>query len=372
MERMTRTTRALVVPLSMAMVAGCSLVHSLDYLTNGGSLVDGSADDGAGNGDAQDEPVDAPSTSDAPRAPPERLADADGATGIALSGSSVYFATPGHVFRLPKAGGAPQPVYTFVNGGTPDAIGADETGGAFFAHANTLHYVAATALSATQVSANAVFCAAGLAVQPDAVYVTDNCSTGRVARWQRADAGMDYFGAGGGPTRAGMVVIDGGAYWMSVPDGGVGSVIGATPGGASNTLVADGQLEPRGLARFGETLYWTTRGTPPDYVDGELHAKTPESTASNVSTYARGLHSPRDVVVVGSHAFVACEGSAAGSDGSIVQVSRQGGDPEVMAEGRPRPAAIDADGQYVYWVEQGSADGASHGGVLRVPLPPDP
>jgi sugar lactone lactonase YvrE len=149
----------------------------------------------------------------------------------------------------------------------------------------------------------------------------------------------------------------------------------------SSVLVVGGQAEPRGVAVDGERVYWAHKtgirakakaagSTVEDYVSGlqlgdavavsdgfvyytdrdqGILGRVPATGKGASETIARGLVSPRDMVVSGDSVYVAELGASRISE---VRISTR--KTRSLVVGLRSPKGLAKDGQFLYWTDSGT------------------
>lgn len=220
---------------------------------------------------------------------PETLATGVTGTGLAIDADHLYFSSEYRLWKMPKAGGAPQPI-TGEIWDTPQGLAVDET------HIYWQSYSAESVHRASLTSGIPEVVASDLGTSP---------------QWLVLDAARVYFPTDGTPTSV-----------LSVPKTGGPALTHATGG------------DPNHVALDATHVYWAaqTGVHRADKLGGDIE------TLSSVAGYLRGI------AVDATDVYFADP-----STGSILKVSKLGGPEVKLVTGEANPSLDAADGTHVYW-----------------------
>ncbi len=154
----------------------------------------------------------------------------------------------------------------------------------------------------------------------------------------------------------GIAVDNTEVFWS---DPGFGTIEkGSKDGTGPKTELASGQNVPMPLCMDSGYVYWSNRGSPPDYLDGSLArvSKTGAEYLVLLSTIAY----PRRNAVDNQYLYW---GGVRGCD--IGKLSKTGGGPTILAQDEHRKNSMAIDDSYAYWVETATTGSNK---VKRVPL----
>jgi len=152
-----------------------------------------------------------------------------------------------------------------------------------------------------------------------------------------------------------LALLNGTLYWT---DGGVSGGSGALksilPAGGTPAAVDSMSQAPRALVAAGTSaLFWTdapgTAGT------GSIY----RSAGSSLSQVVKGLDSPEGLAIYESTLFWSDF-----QDGAIYTSPSSGGTGTKLVTGENYPYRVAADGNYVYWTNEGTADASPPDGSV--------
>ena len=239
----------------------------------------------------------------------------DGPQGVAVDGTSVYWANfGGTVMKLPLAGAS--------DGGAPVTLASGLTPAS--------HPL-------------------GVAVDATSVYWTD--AEGTVMKVP-LDGGIPTTLASGQSAPSSIVADHSSIYWTNNDtSSGTYAVLTLAPDGGTPVTIASGSAAGNwfGVAVAGADVYWTVDVGAGSIMKSALDGGGATTLASGQS-YPLGLASDaRNVYWTSGF-----------NDGTVMKLSLDGGEPVTLASGQNQPYAIVSDARNVYWADNGS--------VMKVPI----
>jgi hypothetical protein len=120
--------------------------------------------------------------------------------------------------------------------------------------------------------------------------------------------------------------------------------------GASRTglfTLASGQNNPGALVSDGTSVYWVNEGSPPDYTDGSVVKVLVEG--GQPVTLAAAQQGPAALAVDARSVYWVAGGS---THGAVLKTSLDGGKVSTLASGQSSPRGIVVDASSVYWTNQ--------------------
>jgi hypothetical protein len=166
----------------------------------------------------------------------------------------------------------------------------------------------------------------------------------------------------------GVTASEGHVVWASQ-----NKVLRVAKSGGAVEPVLGFEGDPRGVVHHEGMIYWTDWGSYEPSSAGTVMSCSVEG-CTEPKTLATGLQGPLDLVVDGDSLYVTVAGRGA-TNGSIVKIPREGGEPEVLADEQATPVAIAVDDKAIYWTNGGynsggdvaaGGEGAGHGALMRL------
>lgn len=142
-----------------------------------------------------------------------------------------------------------------------------------------------------------------------------------------------------------------------------GSIYACSKSSCASTIVtlASGQASPRQMTIDGDTLYWTNDGD----ADGAGSLMTVSINGGvAASPFLCGLNHPNGIVTDASNVYFTNRGTAPDfNDGTVVKCAKTGcsNTPTLLAQSQKQPLGITLDSARVYWTTWGIDVGAGAG-----------
>jgi len=121
------------------------------------------------------------------------------------------------------------------------------------------------------------------------------------------------------------------------------------------TTIVPNLPAPMGLAVDESFVYYGTKGSPPDYLDGVLY-KAPKNGGAPV-VLATKQNVPLNLTVDDTRVYWTNGGHVTMSDGTVVSIAKSGGAPTVIAGPMMRPGNPVIVGDRIFWTARGDAGG---------------
>jgi hypothetical protein len=302
-------------------------------------------------------------TRDTGVAAPEPVFLADGQRGpiaIATNGTDVFWSNLGDatIMMLPVGGGLPS---ILARGARPPALDIAVAANDVVWGASFTIFRGSRANGAVAFAPPSTACPDRVGAAERAVFVADECSSGRVLRIEddRPDASAILF-VGDYPFDPvrfpGLAIANGHVFATIVrpdgadtPDGVVETVL--TDGGG-RARVASGQSNPGAIAADERAVYWTT-SAPSDGGSARGQVLMRPLPSGPIVTVADTETRAVDLAVDARYVYWATEGTAPDFiDGALWRRARDGTTAaEVIVPRRHRPASLTIDASSIYWTE---------------------